>query len=550
MKPKANIQSVKSGRKTKANAVAFGGSLKVSQAYIDQTQSPAKGTTFKTKPRNTRQNDLPSSDHCNPRINQALGKASGAEKTSNSQADLEHRRGKHHPVQTGGKGGNPQRVLVLQHDHQPAMPCTPARARQLLKAGKAAIIRHQPFTIILKQTKKIVTQPIRLKIDPGSRTTGIALLTPCKDGEKVIFAMELRHRGQDIRDALLNRRQLRHGRRGRKTRYRQARFNNRNKPKGWLAPSIMHRVSSTLNWVKRLQRWTPVASLSVENVRFDMQLMENPAICCTEYQNGELAGWEVKEYLLIKFDYKCAYCKQPANYFETEHMTPRARGGSNRLPNLALACKPCNKKKGTMTCEEFGHPEVRDMASKPLKDAAAVNSTRWALWHALKDLGLPLETGTGGRTKKNRHDQHLPKAHWIDAACVGVSGGRVILNPTNQILQVTAQARNCRRMRLLDKYGFPRTSAKQMSKIHGFRTGDLVRATVPPGKQAGAHFGRVSVRANGYFRVGNTDGISFRNCTKVQSADGYSYQTLNTNLASSPPTRMAISHGTSRVSGR
>ena len=541
MKPKANIQSVKSGRKTKANAVAFGGSLKASQAYIDQTQSPAKGTTFKKKPKNTRQDDRPSSDHCNHRINQALGKASGAEKVSNDQADLEPRRGKHHPAQAGGKGGNPQRVLVLQHNHQPAMPCTPARARQLLKAGKAAIIRYQPFVIILKKTKKIVTQPIRLKIDPGSKTTGIALLTPCKDGEKVVFALELRHRGQDIRDALLNRSQLRHGRRSRKTRYRQARFNNRSKSKGWLAPSIQHRVISTLNWVNRLRRFMPVSHLAVENARFDMQLMENPDVCGAEYQNGELAGWEIREYLLLKFDYKCAYCKQTAAYFEAEHLTPRIRGGSNRLPNLALSCKPCNEEKGTMTCEEFGHPEVRDMASKPLKDAAAVNSTRWALWNALKALGLPLETGTGGRTKKNRHNQELPKAHWIDAACIGVSGENVILNPNNRILQVAAQARNSRRMRQPDKYGFPKSQTRKSSVVHGFRTGDLVKAFVPKGKKTGHHFGRVAIRTRGNFRVGNTDGISFRNCTKVQSADGYSYQTINTNLASTPPTRSGVS---------
>jgi 5-methylcytosine-specific restriction endonuclease McrA len=533
--------------------------LKGSQACVDQTQPAASAyaeadrATYQKTSKNTRQDVIPSLDLCNPHINQALGKASGVEKASNSQTDLTHRRGKLHPAQAGDRAGNRSfnRVLVLKHNHQPAMPCHPARARQLLKAGRAAIIRRFPFVIILKQDSSINTQHIREKNDPGSRTTGIVLTAVCKQGEKVIWAMELHHRGQEIRDALLSKKQLRRSRRSRKTRYRAARFKNRHRVKGWLAPSLQHRVNSTVTWINRLKRWAPITSISLENVRFDTQLLQNPIICGIEYQNGTLAGWEVREYLLTKYDHKCAYCGNPAKFLQVEHMTPRCRGGSDSISNLALACKSCNEKKGTMTVEEFGFPELRNIARKPLKDAAAVNSVRWALWHALNLFELPLENGTGGMTKKNRHGQGYPKQHWIDAACVGISGSSITLQPELEALQVTAQARNCRRMCLPDRFGFPKAKAKGPSRFKGLSTGDLVRATVPEGKHKGIHSGRIAIRLNGYFRVGKVDGISFRYCCMIQRADGYSYSLNSLNnlnnlnnlnhSASSTTTRTAVS---------
>lgn len=521
--------------------------LKGSQACIDQTQPGTAGAVHRAtsgrEPENALRDDFSSPGPCNSRIKKAVGKAQGARETRKGQADPGHRRGKLNPAHKAGDwAGNCPPTLVLGHNRQPAMPCLPARARQLKKSGRAATFRKFPYTIILKEPKVLVTQPCRLKTDPGSKTTGITVTATHKKGETVVFPMELRHRGQEIRDSLLQRRQLRRSRRSRKTRYRPARFANRRKPEGWLPPSIQHRVDSTTTWAKRLLRWLPITSTSVENVRFDTQLMQDPTLCGVDYQNGELAGWEVREYLLVKHGYLCAYCGEKSDYYEVEHLTPVSRGGSSRISNLVLSCEPCNKAKGNMTCEEFGHPHLRQVATRPLKDAAAVNSTRWALWESLKSLGLPMEGGSGGRTKKNRHDQGYPKAHWIDAACVGESGAQVRLKPTSPALVATAQVRRTRRMCLPDRFGFPRTAPKTRSRIHGFATGDFVTAQVPSGKKQGTHTGRVSVRGNGYFRVGNTDGISYKHCVLNQASDGYSYSTLTTTPAvSSPPTRGGVS---------
>ena len=195
-------------------------------------------------------------------------------------------------------------VLVLDTNRKPLTPCTPGTARSLLKAGKAAVFRRFPFTIILKKEVKDVPQPLVLKLDPGSKTTGIALLK----GSELIWAAELTHRGAAIKDALLTRRQVRRGRRNRKTRYREARFLNRTYEYGWLAPSLQHRVDTTLIWVKRLMQCAPITEIRQELVKFDLQLMQNAEISGVEYQQGEFLGYEVREYLLEKFNRQCVYC--------------------------------------------------------------------------------------------------------------------------------------------------------------------------------------------------------------------------------------------------
>lgn len=193
------------------------------------------------------------------------------------------------------------KIFVLDTNKQPLQPTHPARARQLLGKGKAAVYRHYPFTIILKyEVSDAGGQPLRLKIDPGSNKTGLAIIND-KTGD-VVFAAELQHRGQQIKRSLDSRRALRRGRRSRKTRYRKPRFNNRIRPKGWLPPSLMSRIYNIETWIRRLRQLCPIVALSLELVKFDTQAMQNPEINGIEYQQGELFGYEVREYLLEKFD--------------------------------------------------------------------------------------------------------------------------------------------------------------------------------------------------------------------------------------------------------
>ena len=422
-----------------------------------------------------------------------------------------------------------QQVLVLSSSKKPLMPCHPARARELLKKGKAKVYHRVPFTIILIDRDDGDTQPVAIKVDPGSRTTGIALVADGQNGKRVVWSANLKHKGQAIKEKLEKRRAIRRSRRHRKTRYRKARFDNRAKPRGWFAPSIISRLDNIKTWFNKLSRWCPLDSISYELVKFDTQLMDNPDITGMEYQQGTLQGYEVREYLLEKYSRKCAYCGAKDTRLEIEHLTPKARGGSNRIDNLALACQPCNIRKGTKTAQEFGFPELHKKAQKgnSMRDIAITNAIRWKLYEFFVGTGLPVETGTGAQTKQNRYAQGYHKDHWIDAVCVGDSGQDVWVSPTHTPLLIKATGRQSRQMCRVDKYGFPRTSAKGNRIVHGFRTGDLVKAVVTKGKRSGAYVGRVAVRARGSFNIATKHGtvtdIRHSYCRMLQFSDGYQY---------------------------
>lgn len=433
-------------------------------------------------------------------------------------------------------------VFVLDKRKKPLMPCSSRRARLLLERGRARVHRMVPFTIRLvdRRVEDSVLQPLRLKLDPGSKTTGMALARDAETADAgtgevirtvtVLMLLELKHRGHAIRDALTSRRAFRGRRRG-KLRYRPARFDNRTKPEGWLAPSLQHRVDTTIAWVTRLCRLAPITALSQELVRFDMQQMQNPEISGTEYQQGTLLGYEARNYLLEKWGRKCVYCGVENVPLEIDHIHPRSKGGSNRVSNLTVSCHDCNQAKSNMPVEQFlaKRPEqvrkILAQAKAPLRDAAAVNSTRWALYQRLKATGLDVEVSSGGRTKWNRQRLNLPKAHCLDAACVGHVN--VVEKWQQPVLSIKATGRGSYQRTRLTKHGFPRGYLTRSKSAFGFQTGDMVKAIVTTGKKAGTYLGRVAIRASGSFNIqtgnGLIQGIHHRFCTLIQRSDGYGY---------------------------
>ena len=423
-------------------------------------------------------------------------------------------------------------VFVVDTMQKPLDPVHPGRARMLVSSGKAAVFRRFPFTIILKQeVHEPVTPPLRLKLDPGSKTTGIAIVNEVS-GE-VVWAAELSHRGNAIKEALDARRGVRRSRRQRKTRYRKARFQNRKRRKGWLPPSLESRIANILTWVNRLSRSCPIASISQELVKFDTQLLQNAEMSGIEYQQGTLQGYELREYLLEKWNRTCAYCGAKGVPLQIEHIQCRKKHGSNRVSNLCLACEPCNKKKDIQDIGEFfkGKPDILKrilaQAKASRRDASAVNSTRWALYERLKATGLPVETGTGGMTKFHRMTQGLDKTHWSDAACVGASTPPTLLIDRVHPLRIQATGHGCRQMCLMNRFGFPRANPKSCKVVHGFQTGDIVKAIVTSGKKGGVYVGRVAVRASGSFNITTqketVQGIGYKQCTTIHKTDGYSY---------------------------
>ncbi len=418
-------------------------------------------------------------------------------------------------------------VFVVDATRRPLDPVHPGRARYLLHSGHAAVLCRYPFTLILKEeTPDVTPTPLRLKVDPGSKTTGLAIINDASG--QVAWAADLQHRGQQIKERLDRRRVCRRSRRQRHTRYRQPRFDNRHRPDGWLAPSLESRVRNVLTWIQRLQRRCPLGAISLELVRFDTQRMQHAEISGVRYQHGELDGYEVREYVLEKWGRRCAYCRAMNVPLQIEHIVPRSRGGSDRVSNLTLACEPCNIAKGSRTAAEFGHPEIQALAKAPLKDAAAMNTTRWALYRRLHAVELPVETGTGGRTKWNRTQRKLPKTHWLDAACVGASTPAQLSVRGVTPLAITARGRHSRQMCRTNAQGFPNKKAKATSVVAGLRTGAIVRAVVPvTSVKAGVYVGRIAVRATGSCDIttaaGTVQGIHIRYCQPLHRADGYAY---------------------------
>lgn len=421
-------------------------------------------------------------------------------------------------------------VFVLDQHKKPLMPCTEKRARKLLEHDRAVIHKMAPFTIRLKDriAAGSAFQPLRVKFDPGSKTTGVAIILEGAQGPKVIFLGEIGHKA-DIKARLDKRRALRQGRRHRKTRYRQARFQNRKRKTGGLPPSLAARIDQTLHALAKLRKLAPITHLSVEHVKFDTQKLENPEIAGVEYQQGTLLGYEVREYLLEKWGRACVYCGATDVPLEIEHMIPKSRGGSNRISNLTMSCPSCNDTKGTHTAAEFGFPHLLAEGQKPLRDAAMMNATRWQLYNQLKATGLPVEGGSGGRTKMQRIAHNLPKEHYFDALCVGKSTPEQLTQMPAYVQVWTAKGRGNRQMCGTNAYGFPIRHRARRKVYFGFQTGDWVHAIVPRGKYAGTHTGCILVRANGRFDISShgrrvAQGISYKYCRIIQRGDGWQYE--------------------------
>ena len=392
-------------------------------------------------------------------------------------------------------------------------------AKKLLKAGKAAVYRRFPFTIILKKECTSTKVNLELKIDPGSATTGLALVL----NHNLIWCAELNHRGSLIKKKLESRRASRRLRRSR-LRYRQPRFLNRTRSSGWLPPSLMHRVLTTMTWVNRLIKFAPLRSIAVELVRFDTQKLESPEISGVEYQQGELLGYEIREYLLEKWGRKCTYCSKENVPLQVEHIVPKASSGSNRVSNLCLACEKCNQKKGTQLIEQFLAKKpsllktILSQSKKPMRDAAAVNATRWKLFNALKETGLPVTTGTGGQTKFNRQRFKLEKTHFYDAVCVGIVDSLEILS--NQPLIITCKGHGGRQKAALNKYGYP-IRYNPLKPIKGWQSGDMA-------VDEKGNLGRVNPRSKtnsfNFTVLGEkARSIHVNRLRRVHQKDGYTY---------------------------
>ena len=301
-------------------------------------------------------------------------------------------------------------VYVLDTKGKPLMPTERhGKVRRLLRDGLACVVRLQPFTIQLTYESKRYTQEVSLGIDAGSVHIGVSATTEKKE----LFSAEVVMR-TDIVKKLSSRRELRRTRRFRKTRYRAARFENRRKGKGWLAPSIRYKVDSHLKVIRLLHSILPISKTTIEVAQFDAQKIKNDRIQGVEYQQGEQLGfWNVREYVLARDGHKCQHCKGKSGdkILNVHHLESRKTGG-NAPSNLITLCETCHK------AYHRGEIHLKQKRGTSLRDAAAMNVMRWAVYDKAKAEFDNVHLAYGYITKHTRIENGVEKSHNTDAYCV------------------------------------------------------------------------------------------------------------------------------------
>lgn len=390
-------------------------------------------------------------------------------------------------------------IYVINQHGKPLMPCQPRKARILLKQGKAKVIQRTPFTIQLLHGSSGYTQSISLGIDAGTKTVGVSATSE----NKVLFEAEAKLRA-DIQDLLASRSEFRRSRRNRTTRYRQPRFLNRKKPKGWLAPSVQNKVDAHIKLVDLVHRILPVKNLTVEVAQFDTQLLKNPHISGVDYQQGEqFLFWNVREYVLYRDGHSCQRCKGKSKdkILNVHHIESR-KTGSDSPDNLITLCETCHHE---IHAKDLEHTIKRK--SQSLRDASQMTVMRWFIYNGLKAHYLEAKTTYGYITKNTRIANKLPKEHTVDARCVS---GNPLAAPYDTTYLLKFVRKNNRQLHKANTLkGGNRKSNKAIRFVKGFQLFDKVNYQ---GVECFI-FGR---RATGYFDLRLLDGTKIHASASVK----------------------------------
>lgn len=414
-----------------------------------------------------------------------------------------------------------QYVYVLNMHGEPLMPCSPRKARLLLKEGKARVVKHTPFVIKLLHGSVGYKQPVVLGIDAGSKHVGLSACT--KDRE--LYKEELAPRN-DVVELLSARRQYRRSRRNRKPRYRAPRFNNRvhSKHKGWLAPSVEVKIQEHITVIKRVCKILPVTLVRVETAEFDTlrlkaMLEGKPLPVGTDYQLGEMYDeYNVRQYILKRDNYTCQCCgahptEQKLVRLHVHHMESRQTGG-NAPNNLITLCVACHKALHAGKISLDGKKR-----GKPLRDAAFMGIMRKTLLSRLEtELSVPVQQTYGYITKMLREKNHIEKSHTNDARCIT---GFPKATPCDAMLCTRAlrhHNRQIHKAKILKGGIRKRNQAPYLVK--GFRLWDKVRYDDKECFITGR-------RVSGYFALKKYDGTvisnsaSYKKLTLLEAATNY-----------------------------
>lgn len=381
-------------------------------------------------------------------------------------------------------------VYVQDIDGSPLMPTTRyGKVRRLLKANKATVISLCPFTIKLLYKTSDYKQEIVLGVDAGTKHVGLSATTKSKE----LYASEVILRS-DVVDLLSTRRELRRTRRSR-LRYRKPRFMNRikSKKRGWIAPSVRHKIDSHIRIISFVYSILPVSKLIVEVAQFDTQKIKNPEISDKEYQKGDQLGfWNVREYILARDGHKCQHCKGKSKdpILNIHHIESRKTGGDSPS-NLITLCETCHKE------YHKGNIDLKVKRGKSLCDAAVMGIMKWKLYEELKSRYDNVSMTFGYITKYNRINHGIEKSHVSDAFVISGNFDSYRLGYYYKRKLVRRHNRQIHKMKIL-KGGIKKPNQAPF-KVFGFRLFDKVRY------QDNVYFvyGR---RTSGCFNIRDIDG--------------------------------------------
>lgn len=390
-------------------------------------------------------------------------------------------------------------IYVLNRHGQPLMPCHPRKARLLLKMGKAKVKRMVPFTIQLLYGSSGYKQDVSLGVDAGTRHIGVSATTE----QTVLLEAEVQPR-TDIQKLLATRGQFRRARRSRKTRYRPARFQNRKKPEGWLAPSVQHKVDAHLKTIRWVHSLLPVRKTIIEVAQFDLQKISNPEMEGVEYQQGpQLGFWNVREYVLFRDGHTCQWCQGTSkdSVLNVHYIESRKTGG-DAPSNLITLCE---------TCHDLIHRTHQEgqIARKRngCRDATQMGIIRWRVYEQAQALYPQVHLTYGYLTKHTRITHALKKSHLIDARCIS-EHPLARLDGTSYLLKWVR--RNNRHLhKATIRKGGQRQRNTAPKWVHGFRLFDCVRWS----GYLCFVFGR---RSSGYFDLRTLDGTRIRASASVK----------------------------------
>jgi len=352
------------------------------------------------------------------------------------------------------------------------MPTTPQKARKLLKENKAAIVSYKPFTIQLRYTTGETKQRVNLGIDLGARHIGVAITTD----DKVLAKGEIELRS-DVSSLLETRKSYRNSRRSRKTRYREPRFLNRTRPKGWLPPSIQSRIDNTFMWIDRFQELLPSPNLTIEVGKFDVAKMINPDIGGVDYQQGQAYGYyDVRYFVLARDKYTCQVCKKKGKILQTHHILYKSEGGTDRADNLITVCTDChtseNHKEGNILYDWM----INQKKTRSYKESAFMNIIRLKTYQKYPNADITY----GSITTPKRKELGLDKTHYNDAIAIsGISCIGRNIESTFKVRQFRKKKRSLHEATARKGRKVPNTAQKRNSKNtkcqNGFYLNDKVR---------------------------------------------------------------------------